>query len=403
MTNPKKLKRIIFGFFALSFMILTSCELEPSEKIDPIAPELLYTERNESQTIQDFSKLGELLIRTNSRLKNGSESARMKGLGANSGPNYLEIVERVLQVVNPSPCGPTDYTEWLEEENSDWSSVSRNFAELTLMYVLPTYNALLFENNTRDQYFGKDGEFTQSVNKTFKDLKRFWDIPSNDIVLTAMHGNILLEREKLIRTYTDFFGLSPESAENLADAISFLLETFPEYRNGDHPNFTLNALALEGLNFMGEDLPNKIILGDGFLEGFAALGFNDIAPKAILAHEFAHQIQFKLNIVDSPTTDLAEASRRVELMADAYAAYYLSHARGASMQWKRVQQFLEVFFLLGDCEFGDPGHHGTPLQRMAAAKWGNQLAEKARKQGHIMSSKKFADLFEAQLPIIVSP
>jgi hypothetical protein len=96
-----------------------------------------------------------------------------------------------------------------------------------------------------------------------------------------------------------------------------------------------------------------------------------------------------------------EATRRTELMADAFSAYYLSHARGATMQWKRVKQFLQVFFNLGDCYFESYNHHGTPTQRMAAAEWGYQLADNAQKQGHILTAQKFVKLFDAALPKIV--
>ena len=89
-------------------------------------------------------------------------------------------------------------------------------------------------------------------------------------------------------------------------------------------------------------------------------------------------------------------------MADAYSAYYLSHARGASMQWKRVQLFLNVFFNIGDCSFTSNGHHGTPTQRMAAAKWGYEVADKAQKQGHILTAQEFTRQFEAQLPRLIA-
>ena len=88
-------------------------------------------------------------------------------------------------------------------------------------------------------------------------------------------------------------------------------------------------------------------------------------------------------------------------MADAYSAYYLSHARGASMQWKRVKQFLAVFFNLGDCSIEDNGHHGTPRQRMAAAEWGYSVANNAQKQGHILTARQFTTKFEAALPGIL--
>ena len=89
-------------------------------------------------------------------------------------------------------------------------------------------------------------------------------------------------------------------------------------------------------------------------------------------------------------------------MADAYSAYYLSHARGASMQCKRVQQFLQVFFNIGDCSITSNSHHGTPTQRMAAANWAYQLANNQQKQGFILSSREFKTRFEASLPEILT-
>jgi hypothetical protein len=73
------------------------------------------------------------------------------------------------------------------------------------------------------------------------------------------------------------------------------------------------------------------------------------------------------------------------------------------MNRKRVEQFLEVFFQVGDCAFVDPGHHGTPNQRMAAARFGFDVADQAHKQGHILTSEQFHDLFVAAYPQLIAP
>ena len=90
-------------------------------------------------------------------------------------------------------------------------------------------------------------------------------------------------------------------------------------------------------------------------------------------------------------------------MADAYSAYYLTHKRGAALNRKRVAQFLQVFFQIGDCGFDSPAHHGTPNQRMAAAEFGFDVAHEAQKQGHILSSDQFHDLFVAAYPELIAP
>lgn len=316
-------------------------------------------------------------------------------------PEYREMVRQAL-ALTPTPCDPnTDVSLWLDEQLADWNSTLIYLAIVTGMLDFPTYDALLFVNTTEGQTFGVDGEYTQLMTKTFKDLRRFWNIQSDNMVLGAMHGSMLLDRERVIRIDMILYNETREEAEYWADLILELLEIFPQYRNGDHPIFTFNAFAQSGFNFAPVGtVPPKIIMGDGILMAYEELGYADVAPQAILAHEYAHHIQFQLNLfgpVPGP-----EATRRTELMADAYASYFLSHARGVSMQWKRVQQFLDVFFNIGDCAFTNNGHHGTPTQRMAASEWGYKVADNAQKQGHILTAQTFAEMFELKLPNLVT-
>lgn len=316
-------------------------------------------------------------------------------------PQYRDIARKAL-AIEPTECSTnTPVRNWLNAELSDWDNDVLSFAAITGMLDFPTYNALFFENSSANQYFGVQGEHTQLVNKTFKDLKRFWNIQSNGISLVGLHGSMLRDRDKLIRIDRFVYGDDQETAEFWADLILSLLNDFPQYRNGDHPIFSFNGFALSQTTLPPPVgfIPSKIVLGDGLLEGFSDIGFKDIAPPAVLAHEFGHHIQYQLNLIGPGSP---EATRKNELMADAYAAYYLSHARGASMQWKRVQQFMKVFFNIGDCSFDSDNHHGTPAERMAAAQWGYSVANNAQKQGHILTSQQFAALFNKQLPLLVA-
>jgi hypothetical protein len=70
---------------------------------------------------------------------------------------------------------------------------------------------------------------------------------------------------------------------------------------------------------------------------------------------------------------------------------------------KRVAQFLRVFFDIGDCAFDNPGHHGTPNQRMRAANFGFSVAAEAQKQGHILTANQFHARFVAAYPDLVAP
>ena len=315
-------------------------------------------------------------------------------------PEYRDQVRKALKLEAATCNDNTASSQWLDQQLADWNNTIINYVVTTAMLDLPTYDALLFENSSANQKFGSSGQYTQKLTKAFKDLKRFWNIDSENIVMVAMHGTMLTDRAKIFRTYKAAYGLDDASANYYADFVLAIVDAYPQLRGGDHPIFTFNAFAQSTFSFPPYGvIPDKIVMGDGILDAFAAIGYADVAPQAILAHEFGHHIQFDLNLFGNVTSP--EATRRTELMADAYSAYYLSHARGASMQWKRVQLFLNVFFNIGDCSVTSDGHHGTPTQRMAAAKWGYQVADEAQKQGHILTAQEFTRRFEAQLPILL--
>ncbi len=262
-----------------------------------------------------------------------------------------------------------------------------------------------FENSSANQSFGPNGEYTDQINKTFTDLKRFWDIELGNIILVAFRGSMLQERNKVIATYKAN-GYPDEKANAYADTVAILLQMYPKFLNGNHPAFSYNQLAAPDSTYAGVGrVPAKIIIGDGLLQGFDAIGYGDIAPQAILAHEYAHHIQYKLGVLSKGWKFgeelIPKTARRIELMCDAYAAYYLSHPRGANMQGENVQRFLEVFFNIGDCDFNVNSHHGTPAQRKAAAEWGYNLATDAQQRGRILPALELARLFDAELANII--
>jgi hypothetical protein len=213
---------------------------------------------------------------------------------------------------------------------------------------------------------------------------------------------MLTDRARLTRVFTIGWGFPEPVSASLADQMATLMDT-DKFQHGRHPGFTFNAFAIGGLEVPGVGtVPPEIVMGDGVLAGMQAVGLGDVAPQAILAHEYGHHVQFQRDLFNSDLTG-PEASRRTELMADAFAAYYLTHPRGATMQWKRVQQFVQVFGQLGDCGFAGDSHHGTPNQRLHSAEWGYGVANDAQKQGHVLPTLTFAAEFEQQLPILVAP
>jgi hypothetical protein len=321
------------------------------------------------------------------------------------------IADATRRAIDPGDyvCSPnTPVTDWYRAAVGE--VIAEEPAIFDLLYnqlladLVPTYDALLFQTDDTPQYFGYNGEYTRIMLKTERDVKRFWDIFSDDIQLLGMHGTMLLDEERVAAVYSSFvFGVPPADAEFFAALVADAVAGSETLNGGNHPLFSFNAFAFSTDVL---PIPDKIVMGDGILAGYEAVGFEDVAPQAVYAHEFAHHIQYENGYFDDPVpgaTTVAELTRYTELMADAMAAYYLTHKRGGTMNRKRVEQFLEVFFQIGDCAFSNDGHHGTPNQRMAAAQLGFDVADQARKQGHILTSDQFHDLFVEAYPDLVAP
>jgi len=95
--------------------------------------------------------------------------------------------------------------------------------------------------------------------------------------------------------------------------------------------------------------------------------FGDTIPLwQVLAHEWGHQIQFSLG--DSWLSAPTVAPK--ELEADMFSGFYLQIAKNTS----NLSSSIANAFALGDWEFNNPSHHGTPIQRGAALLAGGRVA-----------------------------
>jgi hypothetical protein len=129
-----------------------------------------------------------------------------------------------------------------------------------------------------------------------------------------------------------------------------------------------------GFKFFRDDSPNALATDASLVpdtEGTVLLGINlirsemegkedgGIAVAGICAHEIAHIYQFKHGWLQRLRKHNVAP---VELQADFIAGYYM----GVRQQFAagRIQVFGESLFKKGDYEFNDPGHHGTPEQRL---------------------------------------
>lgn len=248
--------------------------------------------------------------------------------------------------------------------------------------------------------------YRQQLTNPFRDAKKFWDIQSGDIQLMAMHGEgVLQDPARLSRLLNAVYGLSATESEGYAKYVVATVAKTPALKGGGNPIFTLNAFAFSGTGDQDPvvaALPDKLIFGDGILDALEYMKIGDVGPRAVLGREFGHRVQYEDNLFDSPLTG-AEATRRTELMADAFGTYFATHSRGLSLNAKRVLQAERTFYEVGDCALNNPGHHGTPNQRVRASTWGADLANSAQKQGHILPSLSVAASFDKALPDLVKP
>jgi hypothetical protein len=126
-----------------------------------------------------------------------------------------------------------------------------------------------------------------------------------------------------------------------------------------------NSLGPDGTVVFGLTLLDSELKRDG--------GYG-LAVPAIMAHEFAHIVQFKRKSTLS--------TKEQELQADYLAGWYL----GNRWIYTDVRAAFEAFFQMGDYQFNSPNHHGTPKQRLAAIQAGFQNTRSAFNEAYQKSS-----------------
>lgn len=318
------------------------------------------------------------------------------------GTNWTDLAKGAIDPA-AYQCSSTSLSNWLSGQIPD---VATNNGLYYMQYYgaldLPTYDALIFGEQSRDNRFGLNGEYTQRLTSTYQDLEKFWDHYPAGQQIVPMHGaQTFADFDHVVELYQIVYGMPQGLATQYASIAMQILDLYPSLRGGDHPLFTFNAFAFNGLPALG--ISPRIVMGDGIMQGMAAIGLGEVGPRAILGHEFGHTVQFAGGLFDNTDLTGAEATRRTELMADAFGLYYLTHARGEALNAKRLLPSVQTFYQVGDCSFASDGHHGTPNQRMAASQWASDLANAALPQGHIQPSLGLAARFDAKLPDLVAP
>ena len=323
-------------------------------------------------------------------------------LDFSSAVREFELDLNLSSAVEPSECEDTPFNEVADYYNnllidgfiSAWDGNPDAISIILEDYFAINQIAAAYENKNTD-YFGADGEYTNYVKQRTKSLEKFWDM-GNSITVNGQHTATLEDLDFIRYVYENYSDAPAEEIDyilGIAETFNIGSDQIPE-----NPFFASDGFAT---------FDRTIVIGDGIITLLEDTGLDPkVVWSSILAHEWGHQIQF-LNVENweyplPAFNNTPESTRMTELEADFITGYYLTHKRGATYNWKRVEDFLSAFFNIGDCGFENPGHHGTPAQRLAAAKAGYDLANGAQKKGKILSQEAVHLAFLAELNSITN-
>ncbi|MEF3404293.1 hypothetical protein [Agromyces sp. CCNWLW203] len=319
-------------------------------------------------------------------------------------------------------CGPTPMREWTAAElaqidPASWSWYNQGLLGLSPALFVQYWTLMKTPVAPHETAFGPGGSATNEVSRTFRSLQEFWDIDGSGIGIVSLDAKVLGSDAQAVAdrefVYDRFDEVSPLISLILRLSVESgitrgMLDGFPG--GVENPVFSVNAFAIDPagagdsqdmLETLG--ITRRIAMGQGLVEVWNDLGLGRVGTRAVLAHEYAHQVQYDDELFETDLTDEAEATRRTELMADAFATYFTVSKRGAALNKEYTLQDLQTFYNVGDCSFANSGHHGTPNQRYASAAWGANLAQSADDLGHVLPSMTVAAGFEQVLPELVAP
>lgn len=334
-----------------------------------------------------------------------------KGRSLLENNNTFDIERAVIPSEDCDTNRPFDLVMLEEFSKIDTRGEFRSFLLFNVLNQVSVFDGI-FNDYAAEQYFGIDAEYTNYIQNRQRNLEKFWSMEDTGISVRGQHNKTLEDAEHLIYLLINYFVILnpddpfgppiPYTEEMAAIRVNELMQVAEE------SDFVTESPVLSMAGFTtiiptpDGNLHKPIVIGDGLIELISRIGLDPkVVWSNILAHEWAHQIQFENNWVTQgiPTP---EDTRRQELEADFFASYYLTHKRGATYNWKRVEDVMEAFYSGGDCSFESPGHHGTPAERKEASWQGYLLAHNASPKSHILSTSELHEIFLDLLDDIVA-
>jgi hypothetical protein len=147
--------------------------------------------------------------------------------------------------------------------------------------------------------------------------------------------------------------------------ISDVFEVMPGFAFCDDSE-SPNAWATPRSYIPGTD--STVVFGKTLFRRLMKFDDSGISVIIVVAHEFGHVRQFATDAY-SRLMDNRKNSKLLELHADYQAGFYIGRLKANHADasfWKAGHKLWE----LGDYGFNNPGHHGTPDERAAAAEAG---------------------------------
>ncbi|MGO4955975.1 hypothetical protein ACTQ49_01660 [Luteococcus sp. Sow4_B9] len=289
----------------------------------------------------------------------------------------------------------TDLSRAVERHQARLSLGDRIFVALTFADLLPVLEVLLADE-PRTASIDETGK-GEELERDLAQLQQFWDVDAAAVELKGLSGTMLADRVRVQRLY-ERIGVPRALAEFLADAISRQVTASPGLAGGANPILTLNAFAIAP---DPEQRPGGlIVMGKGLLDVYDELGQGEVAPQVVLAHEYAHQLQYRTGMIEPGGVATPEGTRRTELHADASATYFTVHSRGGHVLPARIPAVEQVLYGIGDCQVDSTGHHGTPAQRRRAGQWG--IAQARASEPQVLTVARFQERYELALPHLLT-
>lgn len=321
----------------------------------------------------------------------------------------------------PTKCSSDLYNWARDKARQIGFSRYLTLAEYDVPFLLYVYKHYIDDgrNGGKDEYFGIMGQYTDKMLLRHEQTSQFWQrvdtmsgkvldrkAAQNKVILLGMHGNDFASRSSLVETLSFLYpGRLRKDIKAEAKAIQALVEQIPDAY--DNPILSLNALAVTADWVSGRDAPDALLIGDGLLQFLHDSGLGDDGPDFIHSHEWGHHLQFDYHdasieaLLFSKELSEGEATRRGEMMADAFGAYFLAHPDGGNFDEGKVRMLNDIAFSIGDCKIDKDAHHGTPPQRECAAAFGTKLAlglVEGEASSDLIHPERFRELFDSALP-----